>query len=206
MQNSYGKTGNLGRALALPGLFSVLALLSPLQAAVAAGPTDVGSDATGEPSVSVTALRSERGAMPRHVDEHSVTQVFWVSSQASVLNLSCVLSDLVIQGTAQSDAYRASSQSLRPSTERGCYIEVPGAVAVIGGGHLKIAELDEGKRSAEGLRSNYVTFRSIDGAAFEQDVYVTAYWRQHSAMQLSGKYEGAIKLEARIPDEQEPAR
>lgn len=206
MQYSNGKTAKRSSAIALPGLFSVLLLLSPLEAALAADPSDASGDASGELSVSVTALRSERGATPRHVDEHSVTQVFWVSSQASVLNLSCVLSDLVIQGAAQSDAHRASSQNLQPSTERGCYIEVPGAVAVIGGGHLKIAELSEGKHAAEGLRSNYVTFRSLDGTAFEQDVYVTAYWRQSSAMQLSGKYEGAIKLEARIPDKQEPAR
>lgn len=187
-------------ATLLPALLLASAVLIPGLQPVAASERED----SAEPRVSVTVLRTERaGRRPQRDDEHVVTQVFWVSSESSRVNLSCVVSELTIQGK---EGEQAARQVLSPSVERGCQIEVPGAVAPIGGGHLKVAALNDTGRASDGVGSDYVTFQSLDGQGFAQDVYVTAYWRQQSSVQLSGTYEGAIKLEARMPDELEPPK
>jgi len=186
---------------------AVFILCTPLFAsAVSAAQGDVSSADSNEPGILVTALRTENGARPSRVDEHVATHVFWVQSKARQVNLSCVISDLKISNSNKPQAdYPQGVQALQVDTDRGCYIEVPGAVATIGGNPFKIAPFsDRSKSGASGItETDYVTFQSIGGEAFEQDVYVTVYWRQNSAMQLSGTYEGAVKLLARIPNELE---
>ncbi|NNC55881.1 MAG: hypothetical protein HKO07_09200, partial [Pseudomonadales bacterium] len=43
-----------------------------------------------EQTVIVDAVRMERGVKSKRFDEHVVTYVFWVKSEAALLNLSCV--------------------------------------------------------------------------------------------------------------------
>ncbi len=153
-----------------------------------------------EPSVTVNALRLESGVKPKRLDEHVVTYLFWVQSQASLLNLSCVISDLQISEKRKNAGVHV--QPMDADLSQGCRIEVPGALATIGGGQFKLAQFGSGKRSAHGgQETDYVTFQTQDNGAFEQDVYVTVFWKQKSPMQLSGIYEGGVSLVAKIPNE-----
>lgn len=181
-----------------PSLIAVVLLAT--QVGVVSARSDGVLDADSEPSVEVTALRMERGVRPQRMGEHVITYVYWVESKASLLNLSCTISDLTISDSRKSAD--VSVQPLHADTNRGCRIEAPGAIATIGGGQFKIAQFNGGKASrAGGQQSEYVTFQTPDNNAFAQDVYVTVFWKQTTPMQLSGTYEGAVKLVAKIPND-----
>lgn len=143
--------------------------------------------------VALNNTRQSRGAY----NEHMLTQAFWVDAGEAKLNLSCEITQMQIDGKAIERA-----TPLLVDKDYGCVIEVPDAVASIGGMQRRKAEFKADSADASAV-SDYVTFETRDGGEFKQDVYISVKWKDSATMQFAGKYSGAIRLVATIPGELE---
>ncbi|MBT8140520.1 MAG: hypothetical protein KJP25_12205 [Gammaproteobacteria bacterium] len=155
----------------------------------------------GRRPVEVFPLKAASVSSRRQVDQHRLTQAFWVDASVSELNLSCEVSDMEIE--RDQDSKLETTELLGADEAAGCRIEVPGAVTTLGANHLRVATFKQRNGSGEAgtLSTDYVTFRTADGTEFKREVLLSLVWHHTKRLQRSGRYKGAVKLVATVPQE-----
>lgn len=149
--------------------------------------------------VEVFPLKAASVSSRRQANEHRLTQAFWVDASVTELNLSCEVSDMQIE--RDRDSTDKAPALLGADEAAGCRIEVPGAVTTLGADHLRVARFKQrsGNGEADTLATDYVTFRTTDGSEFKREVLLSIVWQHTRSLQLSGRYKGAVKLVATVP-------
>lgn len=153
-------------------------------------------------AITVFALGARTAGQAARGGEHSVTQAFVVESKSARVNLSCKVSNLVLNGEEASKR-EGTSKTLHPNTYRGCLIEVPNGASTIGAAQQRSVNFNAAKQDGM-YTTDYVTFQSLDGKPFKEDVYITVYWQEDSGsgrMQFSGEYKGEVLLLATVPNQ-----
>lgn len=156
-----------------------------------------------DPEVTVEAVSKVVNAGNLKEGELEVTFQYWVEVDADKVNLSCLVSDLNWSKS------KSKPVSVDPDSSRGCRIEAVDAYSIAG----KRAELVKFKKERhtidgrlDALKSDYVTFRTLDTTDLRSNVFVTVSWFRPPGSKPVGNYEGIVKLIAKVPDIVQPVK
>lgn len=151
------------------------------------------------PTIDITAVNKKVDATGFKSGLYRATFTFDVDANVNVLNFSCVVSDLWIEG----ELSNAKVEPVPLKVSEGCMIE-PTDAASHAGQRSAVAEFKKTMvKTEEGVlahQSDYRTFKSRTGGQFQQDVHVVLKWEQLDPLKPVGSYKGVVKLISEIPD------
>lgn len=163
-------------------------------------------NSSGGPDILVATVSASVASTQMTNGIYQATLIFAVdTTETNRLNLSCIVSDLWIEGEDQNEVTPIPLNKVS-----GCLIEPADAIAH-SGQNSAVADFESGslmtEEGIEAIKTDYRTFTARDSASsFKQDVYLVLSWEQNEPLKPVGRYEGLVKLVAEIPEEGQPSQ